>query len=270
MLPFDWGPLLKGGPLFIGILNLTPDSFSDGGRFLAPEAALAQARALVAAGAGMLDLGAESTRPGAAPVSATTEWERLEPVLAALGEQLPAIPLSLDTRHAGVAARGLAAGVAVLNDATGFSDPAMLDLAGGSSCGLIAMRSRREGAGFHMPPYDDPTPRDAEAAIRELCAVRDRLLQAGVFGTRILLDPGFGFGTTFREDLALWQALPRLPEALTWPVERFCLGISRKRFLAARAGAPGLPPGQRDGLTADAHAEARRWDYRVFRTHAIG
>jgi len=268
--PFDWGPLLKGGPLFIGILNLTPDSFSDGGRFLAPEAALAQARALVAAGAGMLDLGAESTRPGAAPVSANVEWARLEPVLTALGEQLPAIPLSLDTRHVDVASRGLSVGVVVLNDVTGFSDPGMLELTCGSACGLIAMRSRREGAGFHMPPYDDPAPRNAEAATRELRIVRDRLLDAGIARDRVLLDPGFGFGTTFPEDLALWQALPHLPEALAWPVERFCLGISRKRFLAARAGAPGLPPGQRDGFTAEAHAEARRLDYRVFRTHAIG
>lgn len=257
-------------PLFIGILNLTPDSFSDGGRFLAPEAALAQARALVAAGAGMLDLGAESTRPGAAPVTAATEWGRLEPVLAVLREQLPAIPLSLDTSHADVAARGLSAGVVVLNDVTGFSDPGMLELACGSTCGLIAMRSRREGTGFHMPPYEDPSPRDAEAGIRELRIVRDRLQEAGITESRCLLDPGFGFGTTFREDLALWQALPRLPKALAWPVERFCLGVSRKRFLATRAGTPGLLPGLRDGLTVEAHAEARQWDYRVFRTHAIG
>jgi len=257
-------------PLFIGILNLTPDSFSDGGRFLAPEAALAQAHTLVAAGAGMLDLGAESTRPGAAPVPAAREWERLEPVLALLGEQLPGVPLSLDTRHAEVAVRGLSAGVAVLNDVTGFSDPGMLELACGSACGLIAMRSRREGTGFRMPPYDDPAPRGAEEAIKELRAVRDRLQTAGISAARILLDPGFGFGTTFQEDLALWQALPHMPRQLDWPAQRVCLGVSRKRFLAARAGTPALPPSQRDGLTAEAHAEARQWDYRVFRTHAIG
>ncbi|MFN7957686.1 MAG: dihydropteroate synthase [Holophagaceae bacterium] len=270
MPSFDWGPLLDSGPLFIGILNLTPDSFSDGGRFLAPEAALAQARALVEAGAGMLDLGAESTRPGAQPVTAAMEWARLEPVLAALADQLPATPLSLDTRHAEVAARGLAAGAAVLNDVTGFSDPGMLDLARKATCGLIAMRSRCERGGFHMPPYDDPAPRGAGETVWELAAVRDRLRAAGLPEGRILLDPGFGFGTTFQEDLALWQALADLPGLLDWPVARFCLGISRKRFLAFRAGTPGLPPGQRDALTAAAHAEARRLDYRVFRTHAIG
>ncbi|MDP1832735.1 MAG: dihydropteroate synthase [Geothrix sp.] len=259
-----------GGPLFIGILNLTPDSFSDGGRFMDPESALAQARGLRAAGAGMLDLGAESTRPGAAPVDAATEWSRLEPVLSALGETLPGIPLSLDTRHPAVAARGLAAGAVVINDVTGFSDPDMLDLVLDSFCGLIAMRSRREGAGFHMPPYEAPAPKGAEAVIAELRALRDRLRGARIPEGRVLLDPGFGFGTTFPEDLALWEALPDLPAALAWPADRICLGLSRKRFLAARAGTPSLPPDQRDGLTALAHAQALRWGFRIFRTHAIG
>ena len=268
--PFEWGPLLKGGPLFIGILNLTPDSFSDGGSFLAPAAALGQARALVGAGARMLDLGAESTRPGAEPIDSETEWRRLEPVLSVLAEHLPGLPLSLDTRHADVAARGLAAGISVINDVTGFSDPAMLGLARTATCGLIAMRSRLEATGFHMPPYEDPAPRDAEAAHLELRQVRDRLRAAGIAEDRLLLDPGFGFGTTYCEDLALWESLARLPEVLAWPTERFCLGLSRKRFLARRADQPDLPPGDRDGLTAAAHAEALHWGYRVFRTHAIG
>ncbi|WP_243315921.1 dihydropteroate synthase [Geothrix paludis] len=266
--PFQWGPLLEGGPLFLGILNLTPDSFSDGGRYLNPSAALAQAKHLVAAGARMLDLGAESTRPGSAVVDAATEWGRLEPALAALQEALPGIPLSLDTRHATVAAKGLDAGIAIINDVSGLADPAMLELAAGSACGLIAMRSRREGEGFLMPPYDDPAPRDASVAITELIEVRDRLRAAGIADQRVLLDPGFGFGTTFAEDLAIWNALSRLPEALAWPAERICIGISRKRFLAARAGMS-LAPDQRDGLTAAAHAEATGWGYRVFRTHAI-
>jgi dihydropteroate synthase len=261
---------LTSKPLFIGILNLTPDSFSDGGRFLAPEAALARAQILVKAGAGLLDLGAESTRPGAAPIDAATEWNRIKPVLAALSEALPEVPLSLDTRHAAVAAQGLAAGIAVINDVTGFSEPAMLALAVASSCGLIAMRSRRAGQGFHMPAYGDPATKTAQAAIAELLEVRDRLRAADIPEGRVLLDPGFGFGTTFQEDLALWHALPQLPSALDWPADRICLGLSRKRFLAAQAGVSELPPDQRDGLTASAHAKALRWGYRVFRTHAIG
>jgi len=266
---FDWGPLLKGGPLFLGILNLTPDSFSDGGRYVDPAAALSQAQRLVATGARILDLGAESTRPGAAVVSAAAEWGRLEPVLSGLAEFLPEVPLSLDTRHAAVATRGLTAGAMVINDVDGCTDPAMLDLVVGSSCGLIAMRSRRLGEGFLMPPYDDPAPKDAEPAIAELLAVRDRLLDAGIPPERVLLDPGFGFGTTYAEDLAIWKALPHLPTALGWPVDRICIGISRKRFLAVRAGTPSLAPHRRDALTAAAHAEALEWGYRVFRTHAL-
>jgi len=269
-LPFHWGPHLTGGPFFIGILNLTPDSFSDGGRFLEPAAAVAQGQALVKAGAGMLDLGAESTRPGAVAIDAAIEWARLEPVLSALKKALPGTPLSLDTRHADVAAQGLARGAAVVNDVTGFSDPAMLALAQASTCGLIAMRSRTSGQGFRMPPYDDPAPKAAEAALAELRIVRDRLRQAGITEERVLLDPGFGFGTTFQEDLALWQALPSLPEALAWPVERICIGISRKRFLATRARLPDLAPNLRDDLTHAAHDEAQQRGFRVFRTHTIG
>lgn len=270
MASFDWGPLLQGGPLFLGILNLTPDSFSDGGRFLDPAAALAQARRLAEAGARMLDLGAESTRPGAEPMGPDAEWARLAPVIAPLRAARPDLPLSVDTRHAGVAGRALAAGVAVLNDVAGFSDPAMLELARTTGCGLIAMRSRPQGAGFLMPPYGADGKPGADAAVAELLAVRNRLLGAGIAPDRILLDPGFGFGTTFAEDLALWRALPDLPRRLDWPGDRFCLGISRKRFLAWRAGTPDLPPAERDPLTAAAHAEAAAWGYRVFRTHAIG
>ena len=270
MTAFDWGPLLQGGPLFIGILNLTPDSFSDGGRFGDADAALGQAEALVAQGAGLLDLGAESTRPGAAPVEPREEWQRLEPILARLARHLPTVPLSLDTRHGEVARRGLASGVAVLNDVTGFTSPDMLAQARQSSCGLIAMRSRRRGDGFLMPPYDDPAPKTSLAATVELQVLRDHLRSQGIQDGRVLLDPGFGFGTTYREDLALWQSLPELPARLSWPMDRFCLGISRKRFVANRAGDPRLIPAQRDLLTARAHAEAIQLGYRVFRTHAIG
>jgi dihydropteroate synthase len=256
-------------PLFLGILNITPDSMSDGGRFLEPGPALAQARSLVAQGAGILDLGAESTRPGAGAVPPEAEWARMAPVLAAIRRELPELPLSLDTRRAGVADLGLRAGAAVINDVTGFHDPAMLRLARDRDCGLIAMRSLLSGGALVMPPYDQPEPGQPEAAIRQLAEVRDRLLGAGIAPERILLDPGFGFGTSYAGDLALWNALPGLPEALDWPAQRFCIGISRKRFLAWRAGTPDLPAARRDALTAQAHREALALGYRVFRTHAI-
>lgn len=267
---FDWGSLVHGDPLFVGILNVTPDSFSDGGRHATPEAALDQAAALIDSGARLLDVGAESTRPGAEPLGPDTEWHRLEPVLQALTTRFPDCPVSLDTRHVEVAARGLALGVAVINDVTGFLDPAMLRLAQETSCGLIAMRSRLINGGLWMPPYHGPGPLDAERGVTELLGLRDRLRSANIADTRILLDPGFGFGTTYPEDLALWRALPALPARLDWPVDRICLGISRKRFLAVRAGSPDLPPLGRDDLTARAHREALAWGYRVFRTHVIG
>lgn len=263
------GSLDLSEPLHLGILNLTPDSFSDGGRFQGREAALAQARLLAEAGVGLLDLGAESTRPGAEPLDPDLEWVRLEPVVRALGTELPRVPLSLDTRHVEVAQRGVAAGISVLNDVTGFSDPGLLALARGGSWGLIAMRSRRVGEAFHMPPYGGPGEPDATVWVEELRAVRDRLLGAGIAQERILLDPGFGFGTTYADDTALWELLPELPERLDWPVERFCIGISRKRFVAWRSGQPDLPPPLRDAATEALHAEARGHGYRVFRAHAL-
>jgi len=264
------GPVALGvrlSSLFLGILNVTPDSMSDGGRFQDPPAAAAQAAHLARLGAAMLDLGGESTRPGAAAVTPGQEWARLEPVLDLLRTTRPDLPLSLDTRHAAVAARGLRAGVAVLNDVTGFQDPGMLSLARAGACGLIAMRSTLAGGNLVMPPYGQPDPGQPDAAIRELAAVRDRLLDAGIAPGRILLDPGFGFGT-YAADQALWAVLDRLPQALDWPVERFCIGISRKRFLAWRAGQRALAPAQRDELTLQAHREALALGYRVFRTHA--
>ena len=263
------GPLPGSGPFFIGILNITPDSFSDGGQFSTPEKALKQALKLVASGVKMFDVGAESTRPGAAAMGAADEWARLEPVLAMLREQLPKIPLSLDSRHAQVAMKGLNAGISVLNDVTGFSDPAMLELAQGSACGLITMRSRMKDGAFWMPDYNNPSPKSADLALAELREVQARLLAAGIAQERILLDPGFGFGTTFAEDSALWALLPQLPALLSWPKERFCIGISRKRFLAWRKGTPELPPPARDELTAAAHEEAKALGYRVFRTHEL-
>ncbi|WP_005033867.1 dihydropteroate synthase [Holophaga foetida] len=256
-------------PRYLGILNLTPDSFSDGGRYFALEDALVQARRLVEAGASILDLGAESTRPGAAYVSPEAEWQRIAPVLARLRTELPGIPLSLDTRHASTARLALANGVSIMNDVAGLRDPAMLALAVESGCDVIAMRNRMEGKTFVMPSYDDPSPCTAETAIGELREVRDRLLAAGIPRERILLDLGFGFGTSYLEDLAMWECLPTLPDRLDWPAEAFCIAISRKRFLSRMAGTPELPPNQRDGLTAQAHRSAMSLGYRVFRTHAL-
>jgi dihydropteroate synthase len=218
----------------------------------------------------MLDVGAESTRPGAEPVDPDEEWRRLEPVLGLLRRELPAIPVSVDTRRPRTAARALELGAAVINDVTGFADPEMLALARGHSCGLIGMRSRSIRGDLWMPPYEGPGLADSVPAIAELAAVKRRLLEAGIAPRRILLDPGFGFGTTYAEDLALWEALPTMPQQLRWPVDRFCLGLSRKRFVARHfAGDARLPPTERDAATAAAHRHAAAQGFRVFRTHAV-
>lgn len=256
-------------PIFLGILNITPDSFSDGGLHLTPQAAVDRARLLLETGAALLDIGAESTRPGAVPITPEEEWGRLRPVLESLRREFPRVPLSLDTRHPSVAERGLELGAAVLNDITGFSDPSLLALARNSGCGIIAMRSRMKEGRLHMPDYAGPAAATLDTALGELVGIKERLLSAGLAPERILLDPGFGFGTVHAEDCALWSALPDLPRLLAWPVERFCLGLSRKRFLAWQAGLPDLPPGQRDELTRQAHAQAAGLGYRIFRTHTV-
>lgn len=258
---FDWRAFHAEGPLFIGILNLTPDSFSDGGRHESPKAALKQAERLLAKGFRMLDLGAESTRPGAVPLDPGAEWSRLQPVLDLLRKELPRVPLSVDTRHAEVAEQALKGGASVINDVTGFSDPAMLALAQRSPCGLIAMRSRLDGGQFVMPPYDAKGETTARRALTELEDMEVRLVQAGIESARLALDPGFGFGTTFEEDLALWEALPGIQK-------RLCLGISRKRFTAWKAAQPNLAAQDRDTLSAALHVEAAAGGIRLFRSHA--
>lgn len=256
-------------PNILGILNLTPDSFSDGGEFLHPERALAQAHALREAGATHLDVGAESTRPGATPVPPDEEWARLEPVLALLRRYVPDLPLSLDSRRPAVAKRALEHGIAVLNDVTGFRDPDWLPVIRESGATLLAMRSRSADGGLLMPPYDGPGETTVDRAVSELQAVRDRLLGAGIAPERIVLDPGFGFGTTWAEDRALWEALPELSGLLDWPAARLCIAVSRKRFTAWMAGDPDLPPKNRDGVTRRLHAAALPLGYGWYRTHAL-
>lgn len=255
-------------PLFLGILNLTPDSFSDGGRYVNVDSAISHAVHLTNLGASIIDIGAESTRPGASTVTPEVEWDRLKSVIEVMQTELPCIPISLDTRHALVASCGIAAGVAIINDVSGFKDPTMLRVVQNSNCGLIAMRSRIENGNISMPPYNQQGQDQPNKIVRELKAIRDNLLDHNICKERILLDPGFGFGTSFDEDTTIWNSLKTIPEMLTWPTERFCIGLSRKRFLAWRSGNPSVPPIRRDKLTAKAHREAIALGYRVFRTHA--
>ena len=251
----------------MAILNLTPDSFSDGGAFIEPEKAIARGVELLTQGARIIDIGAESTRPGSLPVKPQEEWERIAPVITGLRRECPNCIVSIDTRRAEVAYLALRAGADIINDVTGFQDAEMLNLASNSNRGLIAMRIRLIDGQIFMPDYSDPSPKSADGAIQELKTVRDRLLNAGIAPERVILDPGFGFGTTFLEDKAIWDALPGLPALLDWPIERFCVGISRKRFVARAFDVAGNDP--LDIKTAEMHKTAANIGYRLFRTHSV-
>lgn len=227
----SFGGLAMDRPQIMGILNVTPDSFSDGGRFLAPDAALAQARAMVDAGADVLDIGGESTRPGAAEVALEEEIARTAPVIAALRAGGLETPVSIDTRKAGVADAALRAGAQVVNDvaALGF-DPAMAGVASRAAAPVILMHSIKTPATMQ----DDPRYDDVLLDVYDFLS--DRIAQAeaaGIARQRIMVDPGIGFGKTVAHNLTLIRNLS-LFHGLGVPV---LLGASRKRFIGTIGGA---------------------------------
>lgn len=246
-------------PVLIGVLNVTPDSFSDGGRFTDRDAALAHAEQLKADGAQLLDVGGESTRPGAAAVPPATERERVVPVIAELVRRGLG-PVSVDTRKAEVARAALAAGAAVVNDVSALSfDPALAGVVARAEAGLILMHSR-----------GTPATMDAQVGYGhlvgdvadELAAAAQRAAAAGVAGERIVLDPGLGFAKTAEQSLRLLDELATIA-ALGYPV---AVGPSRKRFLGA---ATGRDVADRDRATAVACALAWERGARLFRVHDV-
>ena len=224
-------------PQVMGILNVTPDSFSDGGRHNSLDAAVTHALAMARQGADLIDIGGESSRPGAARVDIDAQIARTAEVIrgcrAALDQAgFTHVTLSIDTTRSPVAAAALDAGAAVLNDiSAGQDDPAMFALAAERRVPLILMHKRGEPATMqNAPDYDNVVARVGEYLTQRL----DAATAAGVDAAQVALDPGIGFGKTFEHNLALLAALPQLV-ALGPPV---LLGASRKRFLARLAGAP--------------------------------
>jgi dihydropteroate synthase len=210
-------------PLIMGILNVTPDSFSDGGRFVIAEAALAHARTMVAAGADIIDIGAESTRPGATPVTEAEELARLEPVLAALGASLDA-PLSIDTSKAAVAARAAELGAVVINDVWGLQrDEGMADAVAQAEAAVVVTHNRAE--------LDENI--DIIVDIRRFfdnsLAIAAR---SGIPTSRVILDPGIGFAKSSRQNR---DVLVRLAELKDYRLP-ILIGASRKRFLGSLTG----------------------------------
>lgn len=251
----DTLPVLLAKPhvLVMGVLNITPDSFSDGGEFLDPAAALAQAERFVADGADILDIGAESTRPyGATPISATEEIARLKPILPAITRL--GVPMSIDTMKAEVAAWALDQGAAVLNDVWGLHrDPAMAKLAAARGAPIVVMHNRDEAD----PAID--IMKDIAAFFERSLAIAD---EAGLPRDSIVLDPGIGFGKTPEQSMI---ALARLGELSQFgrPV---LVGASRKRFIASVSPSE---PRQRIGGSLAAHLLAVQNGARIVRAHDV-
>lgn len=226
-----FGPLAMGHPRLMGILNTTPDSFSDGNRFTATEAAIAHARAMIDAGADLIDIGGESTRPGATDVPVDEEIARTAPVIAALMASAPRF-ISLDTRKSDVAAAGLAAGAGALNDVSGLRfDPDLAKVAAASDVPLILMHSIETPATMQAAAetaYSDVL-LDVYDGLEAAIATAEA---AGVARTRIVVDPGVGFGKTEAQNLALISRMS-LFHGLGCPI---LLGVSRKGFIGRISG----------------------------------
>jgi dihydropteroate synthase len=247
------------GPLVMGILNVTPDSFSDGGRYEDPAAAVTHAERLIAEGASILDVGGESTRPGADPVPVPAELSRVRPVVMRFANE--GVPVSVDTRHAQVALACVEAGASIINDVSGFRDRAMVDVAAGCDVGVIVMHMLGEPATMQDGPrYDD--------VVREvggyLVAQATMLEAAGVARERIAIDPGIGFGKTLEHNIELLRRLPELA-ALGFPL---VVGVSRKRFVGALTGVGEAHERLGGSVAAALFAAARGAD--VLRVHDVG
>ncbi len=240
----------------IGVLNVTPDSFSDGGQWGSVEAAVQAARAMAAAGALMVDIGGESTRPGAEPVSVEVECDRVLPVIRAL--ERSGIPISVDTRRTEVAAAALAAGAHLINDVTGLRDPQMMQICAEKGVPAVIMHMRGEPRTMQQQTdYGDLE----EEIFGFLKAQAERALAAGV--PSVVLDPGLGFAKTAEQNVALLKALPRLV-AYGYPV---LVGASRKSFVGKLAGI--AVPRERDSASVAAHLFAASQGASLVRVHNV-
>ncbi|NLC23830.1 MAG: dihydropteroate synthase [Oxalobacter sp.] len=212
-------------PLVMGILNVTPDSFSDGGKYTQLSAALAHANRMIEEGVDIIDIGAESSRPGIEPVSLQEELDRIMPVVEALRDC--GKPLSIDTYKPEVMAATLAAGVDMINDIAGFQSDESIEAVVRSQCGLCVMHMQGEPETMQSAPeYSDVT----GEVIRFLQEQVNRLVAAGVVKERICIDPGFGFGKTLEHNLTLLKNIGHIQQSLQLPV---LAGLSRKSVIAA-------------------------------------
>ncbi len=260
--PLVWlhrtGEIILDRTQVMGVLNVTPDSFSDGGRFFAPDAALHHGLELVDQGADLLDIGGESTRPGSDPVAAEEEWRRIGPVIRGLAVKVD-IPLSVDTMKSDVASKAIEAGASVVNDVSGLRDPAMARRVAGSRAGVVVMHM----LGNPKTMQEHPQYPDVAAEVRSFLMDRIRVLEvAGVAGEAIAVDPGVGFGKALEHNLALLRHLDEFV-ALGHPV---VVGVSRKSFIEKLGGGE---PGERLPGSIAAAALAVAKGAHVVRAHDV-
>ena len=258
MAVFDLTTWTRERPRVMGIINVTPDSFSDGGRFFGRDLALSQAERMIADGVDMLDLGAESTRPGAMPVSAVEELDRLGEILECL--RGAPVPLSLDTSSPEVMREGLRLGVALINDVRALQRPGALDVLAAHPAAVCLMHMRGEPGQMQDEPAYENVVDDVEAFL--LQRVR-ACIALGLPASAIAIDPGFGFGKDFAHNHALFKALPRLV-GHGFPV---LVGVSRKRMIAELIGQ--RAPIERDAGSLAAHVMALERGARILRVHAV-
>ena len=248
----------------MGVLNVTPDSFSDGGQFLEPEFALERALAIERAGADLLDIGGESTRPGSTEVSPSEELDRILPVLEALRGRLK-IPISVDTRRATVAELALRAGAEIVNDVSGLgSDLELAKVTSRHRASLILMHKRGEPRTMQAAPFARDVIKDVLQSLRRSAAIARK---AGVPKSQIILDPGIGFGKSFTQNFELLEKLPQLAK-LGYPL---LVGTSRKGFLGAALARDGksVPPEERIWGTAATVAASILNGVHIVRVHDV-
>jgi len=218
----------------MGVLNVTPDSFSDGNKFYTEEEAIAHALQMESAGGDLIDIGAESTRPGSEGISAEEELKRILPVLGGL-RRLLNIPISIDTQKAEVAEAALEAGAQIINDVSGLrSDPRIAEVAASNHVPLILMHMRGDPRTMEKGPFARDVVKDVMQGLRKSVAIARK---AGVAKSQIILDPGIGFGKSYAQNYELLQKLPQLAK-LGYPL---LVGTSRKGFLGATLARDGKP-----------------------------
>lgn len=244
----------------MGILNVTPDSFSDGGRHASPTSALVHARRLVAQGAEIIDIGGESTRPGAQPVTADEEIARTAPVIDALRSEWDGL-ISIDTMKSAVAAAALAAGADIVNDVSGLrADPAMPGLCAATGCGVVVMHMRGEPRTMQLAPHYHDVVADVRVFFQERL---EALTAAGIDPAALCFDPGIGFGKSLDHNLALLRVLDGLA-----PANRpLLLGVSRKSFIGKVLGSDDFS--LRDWPTVALTARTREQGVMLHRVHDV-